>query len=50
MRFEGTIIILEFDQYRKFDKAPFITYPDLEFLKEKIDVCKNNPENSFKQK
>ena len=39
MPFEDTIIILEFHQY-----------PDLECLIEKIDVCKNNPENSFRQK
>ena len=50
MPFEDTIIILEFHQYRKSDKALFITYPDLECLIEKIDVFKNNPEDSFKQK
>ena len=38
--------ILEFNQYQKFDKAPFIIYADLECLIEKIDGCKNNPENS----
>ena len=38
--------ILEFHQYQKSDKAPFIVYAGLEFLKEKIDGCKNNPENS----
>ena len=38
--------ILEFNQYLKSDKAPFIIYTDLEWLKEKIDGCKNNPENS----
>ena len=38
--------ILEFNQYQKSDKAPFITYPDLECLIEKTDECKNNPENS----
>ena len=32
--------ILEFNKYQKFDKAPFIIYA------EKIDECKNNPENS----
>ena len=35
--------ILEFNQYQKFDKAPFIIY---ECVIEKIDGCKNNPENS----
>ena len=38
--------ILEFNQYQKFDKAPFIVYADLECLIEKIGGCKNNPENS----
>ena len=38
--------ILEFNQYQKSDKAPFIIYADLECTIEKIDACKNNPENS----
>ena len=38
--------ILEFDQYQKSDKAPFIVYADLECIIEKIDGCKNNPDNS----
>ena len=38
--------ILEFNQYQKSDKAPFIIYADLEFIIEKIDGCKNNSENS----
>ena len=38
--------ILEFCQYQKCDKTPFIIYADLECLLEKIDGCKNNPENS----
>ena len=38
--------ILEFTQYQKSDKAPFVIYADLECLIEKIDGCKNNPENS----
>ena len=38
--------ILEFNQYQKSDKEPFITYADLEFIKEKNDGCKNNPKNS----
>ena len=37
--------ILEFDQYTKSDKAPFIIYPNLESLIEKIDGCKNDPQN-----
>ena len=37
--------ILEFNQYQKSDKAPFIIYADLEYIIEKIDGCKNNPEN-----
>ena len=38
--------ILEFNQYQKCDKAPFIIYADLECIIEKTDGCKNNPENS----
>ena len=38
--------MLEFNQYQKSDKAPFIIYADLECLIEKIDGCKNNPEYS----
>ena len=40
--------ILEFNQYGKSDKAPFIIYADLECIAEKIEIdrCKNNPENS----
>ena len=45
MSFENTKI-LESNQYQKFDKAPFIIYADLEFIIEKIDGCKHNPENS----
>ena len=44
MSFKDTII-LEFNQCRKSDKAPFITYEDLESLI-KTDRCKNNPEKS----
>ena len=39
--------ILEFNQYRKSDKAPFIIYADLECIIEKIDGNKNNPESSL---
>ena len=38
--------ILEFNQYQKCDKAPFIIYADLACIKEKIHECKNYPENS----
>ena len=38
--------ILEFNQYQKSIKVPFIIYADLECLTEKSDGCKNNPENS----
>ena len=38
--------MLEPIQYIKSDKAPFIIYADRECLIEKIDGCKNNPENS----
>ena len=38
--------ILEFNQYQKSDKAPFIIYADLECIIERIDGCKNNSENS----
>ena len=38
--------ILEFNQYQKSDKAPFIIYADLECIIEKTDGCKNNPKNS----
>ena len=38
--------ILEFNQYQKSDKAPFIIYADLECIIGKIDGCKNIPESS----
>ena len=37
--------ILEFNQYQKSDKAPFIVYADLECIIEKTAGCKNNPES-----
>ena len=37
---------VEFNQYKQSDKAPFVNYPDLDCFIEKIDRCKNNPENS----
>ena len=38
--------ILEFNKYQKSDKSPFTIHADLECIIEKIDGCKNNPENS----
>ena len=38
--------ILELNQYQKSDKGSFIIYANLECIIEKIDGCKNNPENS----
>ena len=37
--------ILEFSLYKNSDKASFTFYADLESIIEKIDGCKNNPEN-----
>ena len=37
---------LEFNQYQKSDKTPFIIYADLECIIEKIGGWKNNPEDS----
>ena len=37
---------LEFNQYQKSGTAPFIIFTDIECIIEKIDGCKNNPENS----
>ena len=41
---------IEFNQNQKSNKAPFIIYTDLECIIEKIDRCKNNPENSSRTK
>ena len=38
--------ILGLNQYQKSHKAPRIIYTDLEYIIEKIDGCKYNPENS----
>ena len=38
--------ILEFNQYQKSDKAPFIICADLECIIEKIDRFKSKRENS----
>ena len=40
------IFVLEFNQYQKFDKAPFIINGYLECWIEKIDECENNAEIS----
>ena len=45
MRSEDTKV-LEFNQYQKCDKAPFIIYAGRQCSIENIDGCKNNPENS----
>ena len=37
--------ILEFNQYQKSYKPPFIIYADRACIIEKIDGCKSNPEN-----
>ena len=39
--------ILEYNQYQKSNKAPFVIYANLECLIAKIDGCKNNPLNSY---
>ena len=49
MPFEDTEI-LEFNQYKKSDNAPFIIFADLECIIEKTDGCKSNSENSSKTK
>ena len=45
MLFEDTKI-LEFDQYKKSDKAPFIYQAHPRCIIEKVDGCKTTPENS----
>ena len=45
MSYEDTKI-LEFNLYQKSDKVPFIIYADLECIIDKINGCRNNPENS----
>ena len=42
--------ILEFNQYQKSGKAPFIIYADLECIIEKTDGCRHNHENSYTSK
>ena len=36
-------MILEFNQYYKSDKTPYITYADLEYLMRKNDGCREYP-------
>ena len=38
--------ILEFNQYQKSERAPFIIYADLRCIIKKINGCKSNPEKS----
>ena len=38
--------ILQFNQFMKSDKMPYIIYADLESLIKKIGRCANNPEKS----
>ena len=45
MLYEDTEL-LEFNQYQKSDKTPFIIHAYLERIIEKIDGRKNNPKNS----
>ena len=49
MLLEDTII-LEFNQYRKSNKAPPIIYAYLESLIKKVDGGKNNLKNNSEQK
>ena len=43
---KGTKIkIFECNQYQESDKALFVIYAELKCLIEKIDACRNNPEN-----
>ena len=37
--------VLEFNQYMKSDKMPYIIYADIESLIRKTDGCTNSPEN-----
>ena len=46
MQSEKNNNILEFNQYMKSDKMPYIIYADLESLIRKIDGCANNPKKS----
>ena len=39
--------MLEFNQYQKSDKAPFIIYADLKYILKKTDGCRNNPKSLY---
>ena len=41
----GNTKLLELNQSQKSDKEPFSIYADLECITEKVNGCKNNPEN-----
>ena len=43
-------IILKFNRYQNLKKHHLLFMQILKGLIEKIDGCKNNPENSFKKK
>ena len=42
--------IFEFNEIQNSDKLPFTIYADIECIIEKIDRCKNNPENLYTTK
>ena len=42
--------ILEFNQYQKSGKAPFIIYADLACIIEEIEGCENSTESSSTEK
>ena len=42
--------ILEFNQYMKSNKIPYIIYVDFQSLNKKIDGCANNPEKCSSKK
>ena len=42
--------ILEFNQYLKLDKMPYIIFADIESLIKKIDECASSPEKSSTKK
>ena len=42
--------ILQFNQFMKSDKMPYITHADIKFFIKKINGCANNPEKSWTTK
>ena len=42
--------LLEFNQYMKSDKMPYIIYADIASLIKQMDGCTNNPEKSSTKK